>query len=56
MINFKSEADTNYSKDFRLNILSKYHQPEVLKLNFDKHFQDLLFNYIDEEVKIIIIF
>lgn len=32
-----------------MNILSKYYQPDYLKLNFDKHFYNILLYYVDEE-------
>jgi hypothetical protein len=37
-------------KEFRLNINPKYYQTEHPKLNFDKHFRDTLFMYIEEQV------
>jgi len=45
----ENSANNPLMKEFRLNINPKYYQTEHPKLNFDKHFRDTLFMYIEEQ-------
>jgi WD repeat-containing protein 24 len=44
-----TSSTSQHTKEFCLNILPKYLQPEVPKLNFSKYFQDILKMYIEEQ-------
>ncbi len=48
---YRVDGPNNLVKDFKLNIMAKYCQPDMPKLNFDKYLEDVLFNYINNEVK-----
>lgn len=50
-LRIENNANNPQMKEFRLNINPKYYQTEHPKLNFDKHFRDTLFSYIEEQVK-----